>query len=106
MPLLSHVYYSVTMTTLPIPKKGLECRPQEGKLLVYDPSQNKSFELPRAIYRVLGFCNSHLTLEEAVFCLTMETKQSPELSHLSVALGLDYLQQNRLLVLPLGPLAS
>jgi hypothetical protein len=105
MSLLSHVHYSVTMTNLPIPKKGLECRPQEGKLVVYDPSQKKSFELPRPIYRVLGFCNSHLTLEEAVFCLSLETKQSPEISQLSLALGLDFLQQSRLLVLPLGPLA-
>ncbi|MBS2037923.1 hypothetical protein JST97_23255 [bacterium] len=85
------------MTPLPLPKRGLECRPQDGKLLVYDPSQQKSFELPPPIYRVLGFCNQNLTLEEAVLHICQETQQSPELSHLSLALGLDYLKQVRLL---------
>ena len=89
--------YGEGMTPLPMPKQGLECRPQDGKLLVYDPSQQKAFELPPPIYRVLGFCNQHLSLEEAVWFLCEETQQSPEISHLSLALGLDYLKQVKLL---------
>lgn len=85
------------MTPLPIPKQGLECRPQDGKLLVFDPDQQKSFELPPPIYRVLGLCSRNLSFEEAVSHICLETQQSPEVSHLSLALGLDYLKQVKLL---------
>lgn len=84
------------MKQLPSPKTGLECRPQEGRLVVFDPAQQRSFELPPAIYRVLGFCHQNLTLEEAVLSLSVELQQSPEVSHLNLALGLDFLEQNRL----------
>ena len=84
------------MRYLPIPKTGLECRPQEGRLIVFDPDQQRSFELPPAIYRVLGFCHQNLTMEEAILHLSVEMHQSPEVSHLNLALGLDFLEQNRL----------
>ncbi|MBN9420525.1 hypothetical protein ABS71_02730 [bacterium SCN 62-11] len=84
------------MRNLPQPKIGLECRPQEGKLLVFDPEQGRSFELPPSVYRVLGFCHQRLSLEEAILNLSVELEQSPEISHLNLALGLDFLQQNQL----------
>jgi len=85
------------MRHLPAPKTGLECRPQEGKLLLFDPAQGRTFELPPAIYRVLGFCHQQYSVDEAIEFLSEELQQSPELSHLNLALGLDYLEQNRLL---------
>jgi len=67
-------------------------------LVVFDPAQQRSFELPPAIYRVLGFCHQNLTMEEAVLHLSEKLHQSPEVSHLNLALGLDFLEQNRLVV--------
>lgn len=86
------------MKYLPLPKTGLECRTQEDRLVVFDPAQQRSFELPPAIYRVLGLCHQNLTLEEAILDLSEKLQQSPEVSHLNLALGLDFLEQNRLVV--------
>lgn len=65
-------------------------------MLVFDPAQQRSFELPPSIYRVLGFCHQNLTQEEAILNLSVELQQSPEVSLLNLALGLDFLEQNRL----------
>ena len=66
-------------------------------MLVFDPAQGRSFELPPAVYRVLGFCHQQFSVAEAVQFLSEELQQSPELSEFNLALGLDYLEQNRLL---------
>jgi hypothetical protein len=84
------------MNYLPQPKIGLECRPQEGRLIVYDPEQERAFELTPDIYRVLGYCHQKLTAEEAILNLSVTKEQSPEVSHLHLALGLDFLEQNQL----------
>ena len=65
--------------------------------MVFDPAQQRSFELPPAVYRVLGYCHQNLTLEEAILNLSEDLQQSPEVSHLNLALGLDFLEQSRLL---------
>lgn len=97
--LLTAPDYAWSMSILPKPQQGLDFWLQDEQLLdVYDPHLRRHHRLPRHIYQVLGLCQQQLSLEEARRLLRQALNLGPELTELTLALALDFLQQSRLVL--------